>query len=123
MLAEWMSWMADVCLRIPGQTSAHHMPAAPQDQPLNPSEANSVSIPEAFEGSEDSEDNTCRDGMPVSHRSKCSAETAWDYHNTNRSIHNRHFSGELRVEVRCHHRTRIEVRCRRRAHICLIPDP
>ena len=101
MLAEWMSWMADVCLRIPGQTSAHHMPAAPQDQPLNPSEANSVSIPEAFEDSEDSEGNTCRDGRTVSPRSNCSVETAWEcLENASHSIHIRRSSGEIRIEVR-----------------------
>ena len=106
MLAEWMSWMADAFLRTPGQTSAHHMPAAPPDQPLNPSEANSVSIPEAFEGSEDSEGNTCRDGMPVLHRSKCSLETAWDYlENASHSTHTRHSSGELRIEVHYERRT------------------
>ena len=101
MLAEWMSWMADACLHTPCQASDPHMVAAPRDHPLNPSEANSVPIPEAFEDSEDSEDNTCRDGMPDSHRSKCSAETAWDLHNTYRSTHNRHSSDELRSEVRC----------------------
>ena len=106
MLAEWMSWMADAFLRTPGQTSAHHMPAAPPDQPLNPSEASSVSVPEAFEGSEDSEGNTCRDGMPVLHRSKCSVETAWDYlENASHSTHTRRSSGELRIEVHYERRT------------------
>ena len=107
MLAEWMSWMADAFLRTPGQTSAHHMPVVP---------------PEAFEDSEDSEDNTCRDGMLDSHRSMCNAETAWDLYNDIRSTHNRHSSDELRSEVRyetvhrC--RTRIEVHYERRTHTC-----
>ena len=86
MLAEWMSWMADVCLHIPGQTSARHMLAAPQGQPLK---AHSVPI----------EDNICRDGMPDSHRSKCSEETAWDNHNIYHNTHNRHSCDELRIEV------------------------
>ena len=106
MLAEWMSWMADVCLRILGQTSAHHMPAAPQGTSAHP-------IPEAFEDSQGSEGNTCRDGMPVSHRSECSSETAWDYlENASRSTHTHHSSGELRIEVYS----------RRHAHTCLNPD-
>ena len=99
--------MAAAFLHTPCPTSDSHMPVAP---------------PEAFEDSEDSEDNTCRDGMPESHRSKCSVETAWDIHNTYRNIHNRHSSDELRIEVRCHRRTRIGVRCRRHTHTCLIPD-
>ena len=107
MLTEWMSWMADARLHTPCQ------------DPLNPSEANSVPIPEAFEDSEDSEDNTCRDGMPDSHRSKCSEETAWDNHNTYRSTHNRHSSDELRSEVRYRRRTRIGVHYERRTHTCL----
>ena len=123
MLAEWMSWMADAYLHTPCQTSDPHMPAVTRDQPLSPSEANSGSIPEAFEDSEDSEDNIGRDGMPDLHRSKCSAEMARDIHNTYRNTHNRHSSGELRIEVPCHRRTRIEVRCKRRTHTCPIPDP
>ena len=88
------------------------MPAVTRDQPLSPSEANSGSIPEAFEDSEGSEDNIGRDGMPDLHRSNCSAEMAWDVHNTYRNTHNRHSSGELRIEVHC----------RRRTHTCPIPD-
>ena len=80
MLVQWMSWMADAFLRTPCQ------------DPLNPSEANSVSVLEAFEDSEDSEDSIGRDGMPDLHRSNCSAEMAWDVHNTYRNTHNHHSS-------------------------------
>ena len=78
-----------------------------------------VAPPEAFEDSEDSEDNTCRDGMLDSHRSMCNAETAWDLYNSIRSTHNRHSSDELRSEVRYRRRTRIGVHYERRTHTCL----
>ena len=103
--------MAAAFLQTPCPTSDPHMPVAPL---------------EAFEDSEDSEDNTCRDDMPVSHRSKCSMETAWDdLENASHNIHTRHSSDELRSEVRhetvyrC--RTRIGVHYERRTHTCLQP--
>ena len=46
------------------------------------------------------EDNIGHDGMPDLPRSECSSEMAWGIHNTDRNIHNRHSSGELRIEVR-----------------------